>query len=149
MITRSLSQLIPRLRRFGRLMMADPERADMCLKDTLRSCQEDFTTSNDLFDVARSVYPAVIAGFERDARAMKTLAVLRSVPGTRPPLLPAFWSLPYEERLAVCLLVVDELDPSLAGSAASVPARTLEAWANRALARLNGDLPLRGRYTIH
>ena len=149
MITRSLSQLIPRLRRFGRLMMADPERADLCLLDTLRTLPKESTVSSDLFDVARSLYPAVIAGFEREARAMKTLAVLRSVPGTRPPLLPAFWSLPYEERLAVCLLVVDELDPSLAGRAASVPARTLEAWANRALARLNGDLPLRGRSTIH
>ena len=93
----------------------------------------------------RRIRSAAAAALEQDARALNVIPLFRSTDFDGAQLLPAFWSLPYDERLAACLIVVEEFDPALASATSNIPPGMLAARANRAMARLSGALPHRTR----
>ncbi|MEN0652200.1 MULTISPECIES: hypothetical protein [Hyphobacterium] len=126
-------------------MIADAARADAVLLTALEECRCGLRKARDQSAVVRLLYAAAAAGLEQDARALDVVPLFNSTGVDDLQLLPAFWSLPYDERLAACLLVVEEFAPDLASAASNVPADVLEARADRAVARLSGTLPHRTR----
>lgn len=126
-------------------MIADAARADAALLTAVEGCHIALREARDRPGVVRVLFSAAAAALEQDARALNVIPLFRSTGFDGPHLLPAFWSLPYEERLAACLIVVEEFDPALASAASNVPAGKLAARADRAVARLSGTLPHRTR----
>lgn len=137
--------LVPRLRRFARLMIADAARADAVLLTALEGCHFALRDARDCPAVIRVLFSAAASALERDARTLDVIPLFNSRGCDDPQLLAAFWSLPYEERLAACLLVVEEFDPDLAAATSKIPVGTLSVRADQAIARLSGTLPHRSR----
>lgn len=126
-------------------MIADAARADAVLLTAVEGCHIALREARDHPGVVRVLFSAAAAALEQDARALNVIPLFRSTDFDGAQLLPAFWSLPYDERLAACLIVVEEFDPALASATSNVPAGMLAARANRAMARLSGALPHRTR----
>lgn len=126
-------------------MIADAARADAALLSAVEGCHIALREARDYPGVVRVLFSAAAASLEQDARAVNVIPLFRSTGINDPQLLPAFWSLPYDERLAACLIVVEEFDPALASATSNVPADMLAARADRAMARLSGALPHRTR----
>ena len=122
-------------------MIADAAKADAALLTAVEGCHIALRDARDYPGVVRVLFSAAAASLEQDARALNVIPLFRNTGIEDPQLLPAFWSLPYEERLAACLIVVEEFDPALASAASNVPARMLATRADRAMARLSGALP--------
>lgn len=122
-------------------MIADAARADAALLTAVDGCQIALREARDYPGVVRVLFSAAAAALEQDARALNVIPLFRSTGLNDPHLLPAFWSLPYDERLAACLIVVEEFDPDLASATSNVPAGMLVTRADRAMARLSGSLP--------
>lgn len=122
-------------------MIADAARADAALLVAVEGSHIALRETRDAPAIIRILFAAAASSLERDARALDVISLFQPLNAAGPQLLPAFWSLPYEERLAACLLVVEELEPDAASAAVHIPAQILEARADRAVARLSGFLP--------
>lgn len=134
--------LIPRLRRFGRLMVADADRADSLLLDALRACRDRvIKCGDDPACVARILFGAAICSFESDARGYRGMGILPKLASSPIPLLPAFWALPYDERLAINLLHVECFSPDLAARICGVTPDRMKGQADTGIRRLAGHLP--------
>ncbi|MCF8879029.1 hypothetical protein L5876_04285 [Hyphobacterium sp. SN044] len=127
-------------------MIADAARADAALLTAVEGCHVALREARDHPGVVKVLFSAAAAALEQDARALNVIPLFRSTGFDGPQLLPAFWSLPYDERLAACLIVVEEFDPALASATSNVPATMLADRANRAIARLSGTLPHRNLF---
>lgn len=123
-------------------MIADPVRADDCLLHSLGTCRDTIVSCrHDPGSVVRTMFAAAIEGLEADARRFDAVRMLPARQDCPIPLLPAFWALPYEERLAITLLHVETFDIELAGTLCRAAPEQLVGRAETGLSRLRGQIP--------
>lgn len=136
--------IVPRLRRFGRIMLGGREDVDARLVQAVIACRGALLNAPDMEAAANILFASAIAHLETESRALNAIAILPTTTEDI-PLLPAVWALPYDERLALALLYVEELEPQTAGSLCATTTKTLRDRAETAVARLLGVLPFPGR----
>lgn len=123
-------------------MIADPDRADTVLIRSLKACRDTLPScGNDPVCVARTLFAAAIDSLEPEARRFDAIRMLPLRDVSRIPLLPAFWALPYDERLAVALLHVETFDIALAAPLSRAAPEQLRERAETGLSRLRGEIP--------
>jgi len=121
-------------------MIADADRADALLLEALKTCRDRlFECGNDPDCTSRILFGAAICSLEADARTYRGMGILPKAPDHAIPLLPAFWALPYDERLAINLLHVECLPPDLAAVISGVTPDRMRCLADAGVSRLAGQ----------
>ena len=145
-----ISDLIPRLRRFGCMLVADPQRADAAVLTALRAV----TSVDRCLEGAKlpeaALFAAAVSALEDDARAHPTVALFpRSgadiiARGTdadaASALLARYWMLPYEQRVALALTVVETFSLQEASRISRMPFDALARHQHAGIAALTAGM---------
>lgn len=156
----SIEQEIPRLRRFARCLVRDPDLAD----DVVQQCLIRALNRVDRWHFGADLRPCLLAILhgcllDRGRRAAPSAAASHTAPGLRLPgavnghagpltladLRDAFMRLKQEDREILLLVVVEELDYGQAAGILGIPVATVRtrlAVARQALRRASGNRPI-------
>ncbi|WP_421788381.1 hypothetical protein [Hyphobacterium sp.] len=118
------------------ILVADLEAGDAAILSVLRDWPSKLIPAHSEPASIQALLKAVILILEQDARFLKVFATLPGRRGFRPSLLPAVWSLKYEERLVLSLIYVEQFSTEQAADIAGMQAATVEIHAANALAKL-------------
>lgn len=134
-----LLSVIPRLRRLGRLLLADQTLADRLLLAALRARGRAVEAEAEADAFLISAFRLATACFETDARALPSVAPFGSPAGAPEEggLLTRYWSLPFEHRLVVALTMIESFTLAEAAAITGRTEATLAQSAAQALQRLS------------
>lgn len=118
------------------MLVADTRLADSAVLAALKGGCALLEKAEGPPALSRKLLQGVVLALEQDARTMNVFATLPEWAARPPALLPAVWALPYEERLAVALLFVEQIPIEEAADITGLPLCIMQMHSERALQKL-------------